>query len=65
MNHSEPAAASHEAAKEAAYTKQQCLASRRFARHRDVLSGLLEEQASYTTAQVEQIISEFMKRKVL
>ena len=46
------------------HTKQQLLASEKYASRRDVLSALLEDGKSYTTAQVDALIEKYMKGKV-
>ncbi len=47
-----------------AHTKKQLLASEKYASRRDVLSALLEDGKSYTTAQVDALIEKYMKGKV-
>lgn len=49
---------------EAVYTKEQLLASKKYAARRDLLGVLLEDGKSYTEAQVARKINEFMKGKV-
>ncbi len=46
------------------HTKKQLLSSEKYASRRDVLSALLEDGKSYTTAQVDALIEKFMKGKV-
>lgn len=46
------------------YTKEQLLASKKYAARRDLLGVLLEDGKSYTEAQVQMVISDFMKGKV-
>lgn len=47
-----------------AYTKEQLLASKKYAARRDLLGVLLEDGKSYTEAQVQMAIKDFMKGKV-
>nr|DAL12774.1 MAG TPA_asm: hypothetical protein [Caudoviricetes sp.] len=49
---------------EAAYTKEQLLASKKYAARRDLLGVLLEDGKTYTEAQVTRKMNEFMKGKV-
>lgn len=44
---------------EAAYEKDQLIASAKFARRKDVLASILEDGKSYTHKQVEALIDEF------
>lgn len=46
------------------YTVDQILWSRRYAKRRDLLRGLLEAGGRYTLAQVDALIEQFMKGKV-
>lgn len=46
------------------HTKAQLLASRRYAGRRDIISTLLEDSKTYTTAQVDEMMDIFMKGKV-
>ncbi len=47
-----------------AFTKQQILASGKYADNRDVLSVVLKDGKKYTELQIEQQIKEFMGKKV-
>ncbi len=51
-------------AEAASYTKDQLLRSQRYASRRDLLGALLEDGKSYTAAQVDKEINQFLKRKV-
>jgi len=44
---------------EMSYTKDQLMASKKFARRKDLLSSILEDDKSYTHKQVETLIDEF------
>lgn len=46
------------------YTKQQLLASKRFAKRRDLVGALLNDDEQYTIEQVEAAIVKFLKGKV-
>lgn len=48
-----------------AYTKEQLLASKRYASRRDVISVLLEDGKTYTLAEAERLMNRFMKGKVI
>ncbi len=48
-----------------AYTKEQLLASKRYANRRDVISVLLEDGKTYTSTEVDALIEKFMKGKVI
>lgn len=48
-----------------AYTKEQLLASRRYANRRDVISALLDDGKTYTLSEVEKLMNRFMKGKVI
>lgn len=49
---------------EVSYSKEQLLESKKYAARRDLLGVLLEDGKSYTEAQVQMVISDFMKGKV-
>lgn len=49
---------------QAAYTKEQLVASRRYADRRDLISALLEDGRSYTTDEVDALIKKYLKGKV-
>lgn len=46
------------------FTKEQLVASEKFANQKDLVSALLEDGKSYTISDTEKIISNQMKRKV-
>ena len=48
----------------ASYTKDQLLRSKKYAARRDLLGALLEDGKTYTAAQVDREITQFLKRKV-
>ena len=45
-------------------SKEQLLKSKKYAARRDLLGVVLEDGKSYTEAQVQMVISDFMKGKV-
>lgn len=47
-----------------AFTKEQIVTSAKYDRHRDVVNALLEDGKMYTIAQVDDLISGYMKGKV-
>lgn len=49
---------------ETKYTKNQFLQSKRYKNQVDVLNCVLKDDESYSTAQVEKLLDEFMKGKV-
>lgn len=51
-------------AEAASYTKDQLLRSKKYAARRDLLRALLEDGKTYTVAQVDREINQFLKRKV-
>jgi len=51
-------------AEAASYTKDQLLRSKKYAARRDLLGALLEDGKTYTAAQVDREINQFLKRKV-
>lgn len=51
-------------AKPVVYTKQQILASKRFAKRRDLVGALLNDDELYTVNQVDTAIAHYMKGKV-
>ena len=51
-------------AEAASYTKDQLLRSKKYAARRDLLGALLEDGKTYTIAQVDREINQFLKRKV-
>lgn len=46
------------------FSKEQLLKSQRYCERRDLLTALLAENKQYSHAQIEALISEFMKGKV-
>lgn len=52
-----------EAVAEPTFTKKQFVQSMRFAKHRDIINVLLEDDKKYTRDEVENIIAEFFKPK--
>lgn len=51
-------------AEAASYTKDQLLRSKKYVARRDLLGALLEDGKTYTAAQVDREINQFLKRKV-
>ena len=51
-------------AEAASYTKDQLLRSKKYTARRDLLGALLEDGKTYTAAQVDREINQFLKRKV-
>lgn len=45
-------------------TKEQILASARYANRRDLVDALLDEYTSYTTETVDELVDSFLKGKV-
>lgn len=50
--------------KEAAFTKEQILASEKYANRRDLLDALLDKGKTYKIETVDNMIEKFMKGKV-
>ncbi len=48
-----------------AYTKEQLLASTKYANRRDLISALLDDGKTYTLTEVDALIEKFMKGKVI
>lgn len=48
----------------ATFTKDQLLASKRYANRQDILNALLKDSEKYTIEQVDAFIEKFMKREV-
>ncbi len=48
----------------ATFTKDQLLASKRYANRQDILNALLKDSEKYTIEQVDALIEKFMKREV-
>ena len=46
------------------FTRQQVLASARYKNRRDLVAALLDEGKTYTIAEVDQMVDQFMKGKV-
>ena len=46
------------------FSKEQLLASARFANRRDIVSAILQAGRQYSIAEVEQAIADYMKGKV-
>lgn len=46
------------------YLKSQIVNSRKYREHRDLLMGVLKEEARYTLAEIEEIIKDFLNREV-
>lgn len=46
------------------FTKQQLAESKRYKKKRDLLEALLENGKTYTIAQVDKIISDYLKKEV-
>lgn len=53
-----------EKAKATKYTKEQLLASRRFATRRDLLGVLLKDSETYSIAEADSLIQKILKGKV-
>lgn len=51
-------------APEAVYTREQVMSSQRYATRRDLVSVLLESGRTYTLAEVDALIDNFMKGAV-
>lgn len=47
-----------------AFTREQILASKKYAHRRDLVGVLLKADKEYTLDQVDALINEFMERKV-
>lgn len=47
------------------FTKEQLMASKRFAARKDALKALLDDDTAYTIEQAENIIENYMKGKVI
>lgn len=48
----------------AVYTKEQLAASKKYANRRDLIGALLESGKTYTRAETDALIEQFMKGKV-
>lgn len=49
---------------EAEFTKEQILKSKKYTEQRDLISALLENDKSYSLAEVDEMIEKFMKEGV-
>jgi len=49
---------------EPVFTKEQLVHSKAFSHQKDILMAILDADKTYTKAQVEKLVSEFLKRKV-
>jgi hypothetical protein len=49
----------------AAHTKEQLLASQKYANRRDVISALLEDGKTYTLNEVEELMNAYLKGTVI
>ena len=49
---------------ETEFTKEQILASKKYANRRDVLGAILSNECTYTLEKVDSLLDEFMKGKV-
>lgn len=47
------------------FTKQQLLASKKYAEKKDLLNALLVDDRSYSMAEVEETLNSFLKGKVV
>lgn len=54
----------NERSTQAVYTKDQLLASKKYAGRRDIVNALLDNNKQYTTDEVDTIIENYMKGKV-
>ncbi len=52
------------ASKTALFSREQLLASARFANRRDIVSAILQAGRQYSIAEVEQAIADYMQGKV-
>jgi hypothetical protein len=55
--------ATKETKTEAAFTKQQILAAKKYNDRRDLLAVLLSDDQSYTLVEVDKLIDEFLKQE--
>lgn len=51
-----------EVKKEIVFTKSTILNSKKYAKRRDLLSVLLKDNQTYTTGQIEKLMTDFMKK---
>lgn len=47
------------------FAKEQLLAAARFQERRDIVNALLRSDEQYTIAEVEQLVSDYMKGRVM
>lgn len=50
--------------KEVFYTKEQLVTAKKYAHRIDLLNVILKSEKQYTTKQVDQLMKEFLKRRV-
>lgn len=50
--------------KKRAYGKEQILNSKKYAKYKDLLNGVLENNRPYTADETDKIITDYMKRRV-
>lgn len=50
--------------KEALYTKQQIVDSKKYKKHKDLLMSILQDNKSYSSKEIDMKIKEFLERKV-
>jgi hypothetical protein len=50
---------------EATFTKQQLISSKKYAEKKDLLNALLADDRSYSMPEVEEILNNFLKGKVV
>lgn len=49
---------------EQGYTKEQIVASKQFAEHKDIVNALLESGKTYTIGEVQAIVNQFLIKEV-
>ncbi|WP_313132640.1 hypothetical protein [Anaerocolumna sp.] len=54
-----------ESEKPATFTKQQLLKSKKYTEKKDLINALLVDDRSYSMAEVEEILNNFLKGKVI
>ena len=47
--------------KDSAYSYKQIISSEKYKKNKDALTAILDENKSYTTEEIEQILADFMK----
>lgn len=50
--------------KKIAYGKEQILNSKKYAEYKDLLNGVLENNRTYTTDEIDKLIADYMERRV-